>query len=274
MKTLSIALISTSEAVPADLASAIAAAVQLQISRDFAPIWGVSATVSYFPSLESMPVGYWPVTISDQIADPNAGGFHLDQNNQPYASILAAGDVSLEVSHECMEMLVDPQGNRFVSGPSLINPQAPVNYLVEVCDPCEDEAYAYQVNGLPVSDFYTPSFFDPSIVAGNTYSFTGAVTQPRQILPGGYISWVDPTDNHVHQRFNNAGQIQDVDRGVNQTAMSFREWVDIHSRRTAAASKRERDVNPSVRGVRPEHLRASAYRAASLRDCFKAKVEI
>jgi hypothetical protein len=62
---------------------------------------------------------------------------------------------------------------------------------VEACDPCEDNSYAYTINGVRVSHFITPHFYDPLVTSGTRYSLTGAIKGPRQILPGGYISWVN-----------------------------------------------------------------------------------
>ena len=59
------------------------------------------------------------------------------------------------------------------------------NYLVEACDPCEGNADGYQIQGVLVSDFITPRFYDALSTPGTRYSFTGAVTAPRQVLPEG-----------------------------------------------------------------------------------------
>ena len=72
-------------------------------------------------------------------------------------------------------------------------------YLVEACDPCEDNSCAYTINGIAVSDFITPHFYDPLVTPGTRYSFTGAIKGPRQILPGGYISWVNTEENKWQQ---------------------------------------------------------------------------
>jgi len=55
------------------------------------------------------------------------------------------------------------------------------------------------VNGVLVSDFYTPDFFDPITVASVRYSFTGAIKSPRSVLKNGYISWNDPITRHWMQ---------------------------------------------------------------------------
>jgi hypothetical protein len=98
-----------------------------------------------------------------------------------------------------MEMLVDPFGNRLVASDSPKEGQGRVSILVEVCDPPEAADFAYTVNGILVSDFYTPNYFDPVATSGVRYSFTGAITEPRQVLRGGYLSWIDSNTNHWWQ---------------------------------------------------------------------------
>src|SRR5204863_578782 len=90
-------------------------------------------------------------------------------------------------------------GNRIMAGQSPMPKQGRVEFLVEVCDPSEDDAFAYRVNGILVSDFYTPDFFAPAPAPAGRYSFTRAIKAPRQILKGGYISWHDPITDHWFQ---------------------------------------------------------------------------
>ena len=86
---------------------------------------------------------------------------------------------SLTALHEMLEMLADPFGNRLVPGQSPKPDQGRVEFLVEVCDPSEADEFGYTVNDILVSDFYTPHFFDPVKADGVRYSFTGAITEPR-----------------------------------------------------------------------------------------------
>jgi len=188
-----IALVSDSSRVSPTALAQAAAAIAKQVARDFGPIWGVNATVSAFPSVAEAPVGYWRVIVTDQVA-AGALGYHQDANGQPYA-IVKSG-----TGHETLEMLADPFGNRTVAGQSVKRGQGRVEYLVEVCDPCEASAYAYTVNGIAVSDFYTPHFFDPQANTATRYSFTGAVKAPRTILRGGYMSWLEPRSGHLWQQ--------------------------------------------------------------------------
>ena len=197
-----VALISESERVSTGDLMTVAAALQKQAMRDLAPAWDIGATVAAFARVEDMPLDYWPIIVRDNIGY-NAAGIHLDENGQPFALVSADDqrDVwSLTLSHEMCEMLVDPFGNRLVAGDSIKPGQGRVNYLVEVCDPSESADFAYSVNGVLVSDFYTQHFFDPIAAPSARYSYTGALNGPRMIRKGGYISWVDLATNSWWQQ--------------------------------------------------------------------------
>jgi hypothetical protein len=196
-----VALVSVTDLVPAATVMQISAALQKQATRDLAPIWEVSATVDAFQTLGQVPVGTWPIIIGGKVP-PGAGGFHTDDNGQPLALVRASSDINVlcqTCSHELLEMLVDPFGSRFVAGDSPMPDQGRVNFLVEVCDPSEADQFGYTVNNLLVSDFYTSHYFDPVQSAGVRYSFTGAITEPRQVLQGGYLSWQDPISKRFFQ---------------------------------------------------------------------------
>jgi hypothetical protein len=111
---------------------------------------------------------------------------------------------SIAASHELLEIVIDPQGELKVPGDSLADSatrrqlapgaakyrrQGQVSYLLEVCDPCQAANNAYTVNGIFVSDFVTPRYYAPAEGRAGRYSFTGNVTKPLQVRPGGYISW-------------------------------------------------------------------------------------
>ena len=197
-----IGLISESDRVDLEELMIVSAALQKQVSRDFSSIWEVDCTVDAFGSLDDLPLGYWPVIIMDDIGFDGAAGIHLDRDGQPFALVTSSDDNdvwSLTASHEVLEMLADPFGDRLVAGDSPHPDQGRVMFLVEVCDPSEAAQFGYSVNGVLVSDFYTPRFFDPVFSTGTRYSFTDAITEPRQVLVGGYLSWLDPVSNHWWQ---------------------------------------------------------------------------
>jgi hypothetical protein len=216
-----VALVSLTRAVPARLLMQASAAVQKQITRDLAPYWGVRATVDAFEDLASVPSDYRPVVLfgdaeelrgqlesavgapdAEQLIDDfesdRLSGLHLNAfTRQPFALVEASDTWSVTLSHEVIEMVVDPYGNHLVAAMHPLEPRERVKFLVEVCDPCQ--AIWYPVNGVPVSDFYTPRYFDPVGVDRSRYSFTGSLEYPLQILDGGYLSWIDPEDSGLYQ---------------------------------------------------------------------------
>ena len=134
-----LALVSQSTRVVMDDLLKVSAALQKQASRDLAPIWEISATVDPFAKLEDVPLGYWPLIVMDDIG-VDAAGVHEDKDGQPFALISASttlDDWSLTASHEMIEMLVDPFGNRLVASDSPMDGQGRISVLVEVCDPSE-----------------------------------------------------------------------------------------------------------------------------------------
>lgn len=185
------ALVSEVDQISPSRLSRASAALQKQLSRDFSPIWGVNATIDSFASLDDVPLTYWPILIQEDI-HTNAGGVHLDKSGQPFALVRYSNQWTLTASHEMLEMSADPFGNRLIQSRSVKADQGRVEYLVEVCDPSEAAAFGYHVNGVLVADFYTPHFFDPVKSSAVRYSFTGAISEPRQICRGGYLSWHNP----------------------------------------------------------------------------------
>jgi hypothetical protein len=209
-----VVLVDQTHEIDATLLQAAAVALNIQVTQHLASIWpGVTASVSAAPSAAALPPGAWPVFLVKSLP-PGEGGYHLDKKNQPFAKVIASAEDqtwTIDASHEICEMLVDPYGNRMqsseaitISGSDVIDCPGVFSYLVEACDPCEANNYAYDIQGIAVSDFITPHFYDSSPAAGVKYSYTGAITRPRQLLPGGYISyqkadgtwqqilWVDP----------------------------------------------------------------------------------
>ncbi len=229
-----VALVPDSPAVTLADVSAVVAAVQKQVTRDFGPLWGINATVDAFEKLESVPIDYWPVIVRDDIKEPGAAGYHTDDHGQPFSLVQADPGWELTASHEVLEMLADPFGNRTVAGPPPPNSPAPVSrftrvvYLVEVCDPCEGEQFAYEVNGIQLSDFITPHYYDPNGATGVQYSFRGSIKEPHSVLEDGYVSFGNPVDNRWYQIIVRNGQSQVRDLGVitARQGKSLRELVD------------------------------------------------
>jgi len=237
MSVIQIGLVDMTGKLDVDLVHSATIALNLQVTRDLPQFWPVSATVMYLPNPKKIPAGVWPVQLVKTLP-PDEGGFHSDIHKQPYAKVIASPNDptwTIDASHEILEMLVDPYGNRMQSsiaieiiGGKIQDGTGQYGYLVEACDPCEDNSYAYTINGVAVSDFITPHFYDPIVTPGTRYSFTGAIKGPRQILPGGYISWVNTVEDEWQQLLyvdpSQPPTIKNI--GKADSRKSLREWID------------------------------------------------
>jgi hypothetical protein len=274
-----VAIVADTKAIDTAQVSQVAAAVQKQVTRDFGPIWGITATVDAFDKLESVPVDYWPVILRDDINQPGAAGFHTDDHGQPFSLVQVDASWPLTVSHETLEMLADPFGNRTIAGSP--PPQARdkkvghfkrVVYLVEVCDPCETQTYS--INGIDVSDFITRHYYDPGGGKGSQYSFRGQVEAPHTVLDGGYVSFGNPADNHWYQIVVEQGKAELRDLGVLKTnGKSLRETGDSMAREARKEERyRTKPAAAAMSAAASSSALAdsSAARAGKLREYIRA----
>lgn len=238
----------------------VSAALQKQVTRDLGPLWEVQATVDCFDALENVPPGYWSITIRDNLPSSIGNGIHEDKAGQPFALVRAAQWWPLSASHEALEMLVDPFGRRTVAGQSPMPGQGRVDFLLEVCDPCEAASFGYSVNGVLVSDFCTPNYFDPVTHPAVRYSFTGALKQPRQVSKGGYLSWYDPVSHHWFRASFFGPKLRFIDLGQLESSpgMNFRSF--IYAKTPEAFEAR-----------RPKAMMAKKMEVA--RECVRAATE-
>lgn len=142
------------------------------------------------------PVGAWNLIILDHTDQQGALGWHDDEQGTevPYAEVFAADAVadgkavSAVVSHEAIEMLVDPYVDP--SQPRTVTHDGQ-EWIVEACDMVEGNDYDVgapegRTTGLMVSDFSLPSAFGYS--SWPSYSFRDSVPGPFTLAPEGYIS--------------------------------------------------------------------------------------
>jgi hypothetical protein len=281
MSVNQVGLVDMTGQIDVDLVHSAAIALNLQVTRDLPQFWPVSATVTYLPNPDKIPAGIWPVQLVKTLP-PDEGGFHSDKHKPPYAKVIASkSDPSwtIDANHEILEMLVDPYGNRMQSSVAIEIVRGKIQdgtgqygYLVEACDPCEDNSYAYTINGVAVSDFITPHFYDPVVTAGTRYSFTGAIKGPRQILPGGYISWVNTVMDEWQQLMyvdtSKPPTIQNI--GKADSSKSLREWIDSLEA-PKRITKDSRKINtPKAKAL----FKYSAQRIAAMDKLSVAKAKL
>ena len=235
---MNIALVCTADNVDFAEITSVSAALQKQITTDFEPRWSLDADVNPFARIEDVPADHAVIQLVGQLSDPDLEGYHyFDDRNEPHALVRVDVDNwALYASHECLEMLADPGGSMLESGPPLGASIGAVSYLREICDPCQNISYGYVIDGLPMSDFYNPNYFDATKTPGATYCATGSIAGPREILPGGYLCYRDET-GVWRKAANNGGQLVTtvLPAGLLSGTGSLREKIDSHSRRNGLA---------------------------------------
>jgi hypothetical protein len=203
-----IAILNQSTLVSNADAATMTQAVAGQIRFDAAPLWDrAPAAVVFYTDPSAVPAAAHGIAIVDTIENQPRGvlGFHTEDHGGKLWGVVAAkpeldngrqvttGDwsVSSVLSHEVLEMFVDPNCNLWA------NDGKGAAYTVEVCDPVE--APTYTVSGVSVSNFVTPSWFDPLAPATAQFDKLGHLSAAFSILKGGYV--VYETAGKEHQKF-------------------------------------------------------------------------
>lgn len=235
MESYKVALIDQTGTVSPDLLKQYAAALQRQVDEDLAPAWDVRADISVLNSTDTVPKGTWPLTIVSALTRGGAQqeGVHLDQQGQPVAQVLNNNDLTTTISHELLEMLADPFGDRRQVAANLdkYSDYPQVSYLVEVCDPCE--VFSYPIDGVSVSDFILQPFYDSS--ATGKVDFLGQLQGPLpKLLPKGcYISWFVQEEQTWYEQLDGIITIGSGDSGDNPR--SRRDYLTRSDRHDLAA---------------------------------------
>lgn len=146
--------------------SAAVAACQKQIDNDFGPIWGLGASLNFVPAgqMNQIPANNMQLIFFDNSDVADALGYHtLTASGMPLAKIFvetAEQDGvpwTLTLSHELLEMIVDPWANLVIFAQSSNTSGNIISF--EVCDPCQAPQSGYSIDGIIVSDFILPEWF-------------------------------------------------------------------------------------------------------------------
>jgi hypothetical protein len=176
------------------------AAVQFQADHHFRPAWGPTCRMSFYGKGQKPDPNMAWLAILDDSDQAGALGYHdLTDNGLPLGKVFAKTDlqynevISVTLSHELLELLADPyiSYTMLTEGPA----HTVMGYAWEVCDACEDDQFAYTIDGVEVSDFVYPAWFQPWRAPGSTrFDHCQKINQPFQLLPGGYIGvWTPQT---------------------------------------------------------------------------------
>lgn len=196
MANIKIAVINASTVLKDKQVAAAVPVLQTQVTRDFAPAWGVDADLTFVKKGSKPPTGSWWLVILDTSDVADALGYHdITAQGMPLGKVFAQSDLkagsswTVTASHELLEMLGDPDVNLAAY---VEHGNSMMLYAYEVCDACEADQFGYKINGTLVSDFVYPSWFEAFRKKGSTqFDYRNRVKAPLQLLPGGYISVFD-----------------------------------------------------------------------------------
>lgn len=235
---------SNGQVTDAELQHAIRA-INRQVQEDFAPYWGMSATMRLEGRSTDEPD---KITVADMRGDaviylwdktdvPGAIGYHF-QNNRgvPYGFVFT--DIARQIgepwsttlSHEALELIADPETNLLVMGPHP-NEDRDVFHWFEMCDAVQAETY--DIDGVAVSNFLLPLYFTGTrdadeIGARNDFlglSHGGQTLTSFGINPGGYVGFFDP-ETGDHETFSIRGDLVAAQRmQIKQAAKEARRSV-------------------------------------------------
>jgi hypothetical protein len=212
-------------------------AVSAQVQGHFAPAWQIPANpVTYLAPGDPRPASGAVLTIVDKPDQPGVLGWHTEgAQDVIYGYVFAEPildnggavltgatyTVAATLSHEVLETIADPHVNLWVTGPNgtLISQ--------EVCDPVENGSY--EINGVSVSDFVTPNWFDAQAAPGAPMDYLGRVSKPFQMDSGGYYvqvkqgkasqvhgeevpEWRRDTKSNPHSRAGHLATLEPLER--------------------------------------------------------------
>lgn len=234
MANIQLSVINSSTVLTDDQVSAAVPDFQTQVHSHFASAWGVDADLSFVPTGQNPAAGSWWLVILDNSDQAGALGYHdYSSEGLPIGKVFAGSDMqygyqwTVTASHELLEMLGDPDINLAAAAPDLGQGNPTQFYAYEVCDACEADQLGYKVNSTLVSDFVFPAWFESFRQPNSTqFDYQKQITQPFQLLAGGYIGVLNLTGGE--------GWTQITPKGASRTA----------SMRANVGSRRERRRTP------------------------------
>jgi len=236
MNGIRIAVLNQFAGLTDDEVAAAVTALQIQVHEHFEPAWGIDAEVTFYPDGQA-PAGCWQLVILNNSDQAGALGYHdLTNEGLPLGKVFAGTDLAygnswtVTASHELLEMLGDPDINLTVFIENSAN--GGILYAYENCDACEDDRYSYAINGVQVSDFVFPSWFQNFNLPNTQYDYCNHITQAFELLPGGYIGYYNVNAGGGWQQKYAAGQ---------SLKYSMRAYI---------GSRRERRRTPKVQWIK------------------------
>lgn len=184
----SLLLVNKSSLIDRDQFGAFASAMQTQLSRDFAPIYGIDLQLQVAADHKDDQEAVVFVDTPD-VAD--ALGYHevlqstetplgfvfpglAQQYNTPWSGVGSHEILEQGLDPYCQDAAIGTWGRRFAA------------IVKEVADPVQADLYS--IDGVQVSNFVRPSWWDAQAKDPRGYDFMSLLRSPVTLRPGGYIS--------------------------------------------------------------------------------------
>jgi hypothetical protein len=159
-------------------------ALQKCYDKHFLPVWGYP--VRLYNTKKPKP-GDWRLYYFDDAEDDDTDGEHyLTERGQPVgrvyvkAALESDKTVSITASHELFELAIDPINNIWAEATTR------TLYAYEMCDPVEEDTF--KVDGLKMSNFVHPSWFEPfKHPKGTKFDHLGLLKKPFSMRKSGYV---------------------------------------------------------------------------------------
>jgi len=254
-------------------------AVNRQVNEDFVPVWGQGRALQLYGAAfdprepdvlqeERIP-GDSVLYLVDEASLPGALGYHsLNAAELPVGFVFAmAQDWTITLSHEALELIVDPNVNAFIPGPHPTEPNRWVLHTYEVCDAAERTSYP--IDGVQVSNFLTPQYFVDGDARGTRNDFLNAGVRSFGVIRGSHVAYVDPVTWNFEQVIGQemprlkaqAERVERADRAkpLRPSDGALRDVLE--STRKRLAGRGRGDPLPTLQGI----TRTSRYEASAAR---------
>lgn len=189
-------------------------ACKIQADKDISKYWGYTVNINYIPKGGTPVKNHAYMGFFNDSDQAGVLGWHDEgPNHEPLIKIFTKEsrrfnlNPSGTVSHEIAESISDPNASTTVKG--FDEKGRACLYFYENADPVENDYY--QINGVDVSDFVTPTWFVSN--ANGPYDLLNKVKKPYEIRQGGYMeqsydngkTWTQVTkfNKHAAQLHNN-----------------------------------------------------------------------
>lgn len=173
--------------------------MQKNYNLNFAKYWGLRVKLYYSPiKNKTIPTNMWHALLLDTSDEAGALGYHdVNPQNLPQcktfvtSALLNKADWRVTLDHEILEMRANPYGMKvFFNWVTYDNGQV-MKRLVpnEVCDPIEADRYGYFMDGMKLSNFVTPEYYDPFTDIADMdehvrYDMNGNITEAFEVEKG------------------------------------------------------------------------------------------